>query len=88
MSKTNDILVPAHAGIILEGEILPSGWVEPEGPFGEFSGYQGEVKWNPMVRFNCITLRKKGYLLYSWYTVEKCLACSAQHRSFSIKSTD
>ena len=59
VSETNDILVPAQAEIILEGEILPSGWVEPEGPFGEFAGYQGEVKWNPIVRFNCITLRKK-----------------------------
>lgn len=59
VSETNDILVPAHAEIILEGEILPIGWVEPEGPFGEFAGYQGEVKWNPIVRFNCITLREK-----------------------------
>ena len=59
VSETNNILVPAHAEIVLEGEILPIGWVEPEGPFGEFAGYQGEVKWNPVVKFNCITLREK-----------------------------
>jgi UbiD family decarboxylase len=33
-----DLHVPAHAEIVIEGEILP-GVREPEGPFGEFTGY-------------------------------------------------
>jgi len=33
-----DLLVPAAAEIVIEGEILP-GVREPEGPFGEFTGY-------------------------------------------------
>jgi UbiD family decarboxylase len=35
---TADLHVPAHAEIVIEGEILP-GAREPEGPFGEFTGY-------------------------------------------------
>lgn len=38
-AETNDLLVPAHAEIILEGEILPKVKL-PEGPFGEFPGYR------------------------------------------------
>jgi 4-hydroxy-3-polyprenylbenzoate decarboxylase len=36
--ETNDLLVPAHAEIVLEGDIMPNAMVE-EGPFGEFTGY-------------------------------------------------
>jgi UbiD family decarboxylase len=35
---TADLHVPANAEIVIEGEILP-GVREPEGPFGEFTGY-------------------------------------------------
>ena len=35
---TTDLLVPAAAEIVIEGEILP-GVREAEGPFGEFTGY-------------------------------------------------
>ncbi len=57
-SELSDIMVPAEAEIVLEGEILPIGWTEQEGPFGEFAGYQGESKWNPIVRFQAITMRR------------------------------
>ena len=36
--ETVDLEVPAHAEIVLEG-IIRAGYREPEGPFGEFSGY-------------------------------------------------
>jgi UbiD family decarboxylase len=36
--RTIDLHVPAQAEIVIEGEILP-GVREPEGPFGEFTGY-------------------------------------------------
>jgi 4-hydroxy-3-polyprenylbenzoate decarboxylase len=44
--ETNDFLVPAHAEMIIEGEI-PLNDTEPEGPYGEGLGYQGggEVAW-------------------------------------------
>ena len=37
-SRTADLEVPAGAEIVIEGEIL-AGEREPEGPFGEFTGY-------------------------------------------------
>ena len=56
--KTLDLEVPADAELILEGELLPIGWVADEGPFGEFSQISGDVKWNPIFRVKCITHRK------------------------------
>jgi UbiD family decarboxylase len=38
--ETNDLEVPAHAEIVIEGSI-PPGVREPEGPFGEYTGYMG-----------------------------------------------
>jgi 2,5-furandicarboxylate decarboxylase 1 len=56
--KTVDLPVPAHAEIVLEGELLPNGWTADEGPFGEFAGMQGDLKHNPLFRVNAITHRK------------------------------
>src|SRR5207237_10286074 len=36
--QTSDVLVPAHAEMVLECEILP-GKRTAEGPFGQFTGY-------------------------------------------------
>ena len=56
--ETNNILVPANAEIVLEGEILPTGWIADEGRFGEFTHLEGEIKWNPIFRIKAITHRK------------------------------
>ena len=40
-SLTNDILVPADAEMMLEGYLDERGYVEPEGPYGEYMGYYG-----------------------------------------------
>jgi hypothetical protein len=45
---TNDIYVPADAEYVLEGYLDPKGHVEPEGPYGEYVGYYGVVKKNPV----------------------------------------
>ena len=42
-SETNDHLVPAHAEMVIEGEI-PLDDMLPEGPFGELYGYLGQAK--------------------------------------------
>lgn len=55
---TNNILIPADSEIVLEGEIMPIGWEEQEGPFGEFAGFQSKSHWNPIVKFNCMLMRK------------------------------
>jgi 2,5-furandicarboxylate decarboxylase 1 len=48
----------ADAEIVLEAEILPTGWVYPEGRFGEFTRLMGGLHWNPLVRVKAITMRR------------------------------
>ena len=55
---TNDIYVPADAEYVLEGYLDPKGHAEPEGPFGEYVGYYGVVKRNPVFHLTAITHRK------------------------------
>ncbi|MBI2228366.1 MAG: UbiD family decarboxylase [Deltaproteobacteria bacterium] len=52
-----DLEVPARAEIVIEGEI-PTGVMEPEGPFGEFTGYMGGQLMNGIFLVKCITHRK------------------------------
>ncbi len=56
--KTIDLPYIAGAEIVLEAEILPTGWTQPEGRFGEFTGLMGGLHWNPNVRVNAIMMRK------------------------------
>jgi len=55
--ETSDVLVPAHAEMILEGEILPTARVA-EGPFGEFTGYSLGERQREVVRYTAITHRR------------------------------
>ena len=56
--KTVDIECIADAEIVLEAEILPTGWTRPEGRFGEFTRLMGGLHWNPLVRVNAIAMRR------------------------------
>jgi len=55
--ETSDLLVPAHAEIVLEAEILPRERT-PEGPFGEFTGYSLGERQREVVRVRAITHRR------------------------------
>jgi len=55
--ETSDVLVPAHAELVLEGEILPAARVA-EGPFGEFTGYSLGERQREVVRYTAITHRR------------------------------
>jgi UbiD family decarboxylase len=55
-AKTVDLMVPAHAEIIVEGEFRP-GDHGSEGPFGEFAGYMGPVGTKPVATITAITHR-------------------------------
>ena len=55
---TNEIRVPADAEWVLEGYLDPRGHVEPEGPYGEFLGYYGALKRNPVFHLTAITHRR------------------------------
>jgi UbiD family decarboxylase len=55
---SSDLMVPADAEMILEGYLDPRGLVEPEGPYGEYVGYYGVLKKNPVFHLTAITRRR------------------------------
>jgi 2,5-furandicarboxylate decarboxylase 1 len=56
--KTIDAFVPADAEIVIEGYLDARGLVEPEGPYGEYIGYYGSMKLNPVFHVTAITSRR------------------------------
>ncbi len=48
----------ADAEIVLEAEILPTGWTRQEGRFGEFTRLMGDVHRNPHVRVKAVSRRE------------------------------
>jgi len=56
-SLTNDILVPADAEMVLEGYLDERGYVEPEGPYGEYMGYYGAIHMDPVFHCTAVTMR-------------------------------
>jgi len=57
-SITNELRIPADAEWALEGYLGEEGYQEPEGPYGEFLGYYGGVKINPVFHVTAITRRR------------------------------
>ncbi len=63
--ETNDLLVPAHAEIVLEGELLQNVNI-PEGPFGEYPGYRSSARELQVAyKINAVTYRNNPILTMS-----------------------
>ena len=56
-SLTNDIKVPADAEMIMEGYLDERGYIEPEGPYGEYVGFYGPIHLDPIFHVTAITMR-------------------------------
>jgi 2,5-furandicarboxylate decarboxylase 1 len=56
------LLVPADAEIVLEGEIVADKRTI-EGPFGEFTGYEGPQRLSWLVEVKAVTARKDGIIV-------------------------
>ncbi len=54
--ESSDLMVPAHAELVLEAEILPRERTS-EGPFGEFTGYSLGERQREVVKVKAITHR-------------------------------
>jgi 4-hydroxy-3-polyprenylbenzoate decarboxylase len=63
-SETNDLLVPATAEFILEGEIPME--TEEEGPYGELFGYVGKKSHTFYMNIKKITHRKNPWVYNLW----------------------
>jgi 2,5-furandicarboxylate decarboxylase 1 len=55
-SETVDLMVPAHAEMVIEGIVRP-GVRETEGPFGAFYGHMGPTAESPLIEVTAITDR-------------------------------
>ena len=55
---TIDVPCLADAEIVLEAEILPTGWTRQEGRFGEMTRLMGDVHYNPHVRVKAVSRRE------------------------------
>lgn len=64
--KTIDLKVPAHAEIVIEGEVSFEEYL-PEGPFGDHTGYYNDVEEFPVFNVKAITMKKNPVYL-STYT--------------------
>lgn len=82
-SETNDILIPAHAELVIEGEVLLDRW-EPEGPFGEMYGYLGLKKAeNFVMNVTAVTHRPNPWILNQFTGVSRGF-CTAPLEAFSF----
>ena len=66
LCRDNNLMVPAHSEIILEGYIDPEELAD-EGPFGDHTGYYNEVESFPVFTVSAITTREKP-IYHSTYT--------------------
>lgn len=63
--ENSDILVPARAEMILEGEMDPDAR-EFEGSFPEFSGYYSVFRYAPVVQIKTVTMRQQAIFYYMY----------------------
>ncbi len=82
---TNDLRVPADAEYILEGYLSPEGHAEDEGPYGEFLGYYGGVKKNPVFHLTAIT-RRKDALFQTTTIAGRNLSCTDTAQLVALKA--
>jgi 4-hydroxy-3-polyprenylbenzoate decarboxylase len=78
--ETNDMRVPAHAEMVIEGEVLFDEPLEPEGPFGEMYGYLGprdEGKF--WMRVTTVTHRRQPWILNMFTGMERGLVTAPMH---------
>jgi UbiD family decarboxylase len=55
--ETSDVLVPATAELVIEGEMDPKERIL-EGPFSEFTGFYSGLRYMPVIHVKCVTMRK------------------------------
>jgi UbiD family decarboxylase len=58
----DDVLVPAHADLIIEAEISTTE-VDIEAPFGEYTQYYGGQRLNPVTEVTAVTRREDAWYL-------------------------
>lgn len=71
-SETNDLLIPAHAEMVIEGEVPLQEAMLPEGPFGEMFGYLGPRKEeNFWMRITAVTHRRDPWFVNAFTGMQR-----------------
>ncbi|MBM4197348.1 MAG: UbiD family decarboxylase [Gammaproteobacteria bacterium] len=85
-SENTDIMVPAHAEMVIEGTIdLREEAFEPEGPFGEMFGYLGPVKpKNFVMTIDTITHRKQPWIMNAMTGMQRGMVTAPADAAYSI----
>ncbi len=83
-SETNDHMIPAHAEMVIEGEVPLQEPMLPEGPFGEMYGYLGLRKeQNFWMNVTCVTHRRNPWILNQFTGVTRGF-CTAAMEAFAL----
>ena len=78
-SETNDLMVPAHAEMVIEGEVPLDQPLQPEGPFGEMFGYLGPKKEeNFWMNITCVTHRRDPWIVNAFTGMQRGMVTSPQ----------
>ncbi len=85
-SELTDILIPAHAEMVIEGEVpLDESTYEPEGPFGEMFGYLGPIKENNFVmHVKKITHRKNPWIMNAMTGMQRGMVTAPMDALYSV----
>ncbi len=84
-SEETDILIPAHAEFVIEGEVQLNGPFENEGPFGEMFGYLGPVKENNYVMtVNTITHRRDPWFVNAMTGMQRASVTAPADAMYSV----
>lgn len=83
---TSDLPYFADAEIVIEAEIMPTGWTWPEGRFGEFTRLMGGLHWNPLVKVKAITM-KANPIYYSLHMPWEVIWLGAPQRYTALRES-
>jgi UbiD family decarboxylase len=82
--QTSDMLVPAHAEMIIEGEIPFD--LEPEGPFGEMFGYVGPgIPENFYMNITAVTCRRNPIIVNHFSGVTRGFLTSPLEATINLR---
>jgi len=84
-SEDSDLLVPAHAEMVIEGVVPLQEPMEPEGPFGEMYGYLGQYKEeNFWMRVTSVTHRRKPWFMNAFTGMQKGMLTAPQEAQYDL----
>ena len=84
-SETSDIMVPAHAEMVIEGEVPLDQGTEKEGPFGEMFGYLGPANpENLWMNITAITHRRDPWIMNAYTGMQRGMVTAPLDATYEL----